>query len=323
MAEQDTQPVSAPDKSFDLLSAVHTSEERATSDPQLVVDVDGFEGPLDLLLGLARTQKVDLAKISILALVEQYLEFVTEARRMRLELAADYLVMAAWLAYLKSRLLLPEQKDEDEPTGEELAAALAFRLRRLEAMREVSEKLLARSRAGRDVFFRGEPETMSVVHKSIWEASVYDLLSAYATQRQRQSVTSVRVLRRTVWSLQEARELLTKLVGRVSEWTPLNAYLRDYLYDNKDWATVVASSFSASLEMVREGHGRNPPGRAVFTGLHSRPRTGTGPRCLSWNSFTWRAVRIWAQHPKKPLMILAGLRMVEALLVCLVRTIVA
>ncbi|XYK80921.1 MAG: segregation and condensation protein A [Labrenzia sp.] len=253
MAEQDTQPASAPEKSFDLLSAVHTSEERATSDPQLVVDVDGFEGPLDLLLGLARTQKVDLAKISILALVEQYLEFVTEARRMRLELAADYLVMAAWLAYLKSRLLLPEQKDENEPTGEELAAALAFRLRRLEAMREVSEKLLARSRAGRDVFFRGEPETMSVVHKSIWDASVYDLLSAYATQRQRQSVTSVRVLRRTVWSLQEARELLTKLVGRVSEWTPLNAYLRDYLYDNKDWATVVASSFSASLEMVREG----------------------------------------------------------------------
>jgi len=253
MAEQDTQPVTAPDKSFDLLSAVHTSEERATSDPQLVVDVDGFEGPLDLLLGLARTQKVDLAKISILALVEQYLEFVTEARRMRLELAADYLVMAAWLAYLKSRLLLPEQKDEDEPTGEELAAALAFRLRRLEAMREVSEKLLARNRAGRDVFFRGEPETMSVVQKSIWDASVYDLLSAYATQRQRQSVTSVRVLRRTVWSLQEARELLTKLVGRVSEWTPLNAYLRDYLYNNKDWATVVASSFSASLEMVREG----------------------------------------------------------------------
>jgi segregation and condensation protein A len=253
MAEHDTQPVPAQEQSFDLLSTVQTGEDRATTDPQLVVDVDGFEGPLDLLLGLARTQKVDLARISILALVEQYLDFVAEARRMRLELAADYLVMAAWLAYLKSRLLLPEQKDEDEPTGEELAAALAFRLRRLEAMREVSEKLLARSRAGRDVFFRGEPETMSVEHKSIWDASIYDLLSAYATQRQRQSVTSVRVLKRTVWSLQEARELLTKLVGRVSEWAPLNAYLRDYLYDNKDWATVVASSFSASLEMVREG----------------------------------------------------------------------
>ncbi len=253
MAEQDIQSAPVQEQSFDLLSSVTAEADRATSDPQLVVDVDGFEGPLDLLLGLARTQKVDLAKISILALVEQYLEFVAEARRMRLELAADYLVMAAWLAYLKSRLLLPEQKDEDEPTGEELAAALAFRLRRLEAMREVSEKLLVRNRVGRDVFHRGEPETMSVQHKSIWDASIYDLLSAYATQRQRHSVTSVRVLKRTVWSLQEARELLTKLVGRVSEWAPLNSYLRDYLYDNKDWATVVASSFSASLEMVREG----------------------------------------------------------------------
>lgn len=253
MADNETQEPVPEERSFDLLSGGPTPVERALSDPQLVVDVDGFEGPLDLLLGLARTQKVDLARISILALVEQYLDFVAEARRMRLELAADYLVMAAWLAYLKSRLLLPEQKDEDEPTGEELAAALAFRLRRLEAMREVSEKLTARSRTGRDVFLRGAPETMSVQHKSIWDASVYDLLSAYATQRQRQSVTSVRVLKRTVWSLQEARELLTTLVGRVSEWAPLNAYLRDYLYDNKDWATVVASSFSASLEMVREG----------------------------------------------------------------------
>jgi segregation and condensation protein A len=142
-------------------------------------------------------------------LVEQYLEFVTEARRMRLELAADYLVMAAWLAYLKSRLLLPEQKDEDEPTGEELAAALAFRLRAWKPCgRFPKSSWPAAGRAG-DVFFRGEPETMSVVHKSIWDASIYDLLSAYATQRQRQSVTSVRVLRRTVWSLQEARELLT------------------------------------------------------------------------------------------------------------------
>lgn len=244
----------AEDGSFDLLSSVPSSEERAISDPQLVVDVEGFEGPLDLLLGLARTQKVDLARISILELVEQYLRFVAEARRMRLELAADYLVMAAWLAYLKSKLLLPEQKGEDEPTGEELAAALAFRLRRLEAMREASEKLMNLSRQGMHVFHRGAPETMSVQHRSIWDASIYDLLSAYATQRQRQSVTSVRVLRRTVWSLQEARELLIRLVGRISEWAPLNSYLRDYLYDDKDWTTVVASTFSASLEMVREGH---------------------------------------------------------------------
>ncbi|MEO9528999.1 ScpA family protein [Roseibium sp.] len=253
MAELESNKQIAEDGSFDLLTSVAASEEHASSDPQLVVDVEGFEGPLDLLLGLARTQKVDLARISILELVEQYLEFVTEARRMRLELAADYLVMAAWLAYLKSRLLLPEQKNEDEPTGEELAAALAFRLRRLEAMREVSEKLMARNRQGREVFHRGAPETMSVEHKSIWDASIYDLLTAYATQRQRQSVTSVRVLRRTVWSLQEARELLVTLVGRVSEWAPLNSYLQEYLYDDKDWATIVASTFSASLEMVREG----------------------------------------------------------------------
>ncbi|MEM5584801.1 ScpA family protein [Roseibium sp. AS2] len=253
MAELESNKQIAEDGSFDLLTSVAASEEHASSDPQLVVDVEGFEGPLDLLLGLARTQKVDLARISILELVEQYLEFVSEARRMRLELAADYLVMAAWLAYLKSRLLLPEQKNEDEPTGEELAAALAFRLRRLEAMREVSEKLMARNRQGREVFHRGAPETMSVEHKSIWDASIYDLLTAYATQRQRQSVTSVRVLRRTVWSLQEARELLVTLVGRVSEWAPLNSYLQEYLYDDKDWATIVASTFSASLEMVREG----------------------------------------------------------------------
>ena len=135
MAELETHRQISDDGPYDLLSTVAAEEERAISEPQLVVDVDGFEGPLDLLRGMARTQKVDLARISILQLVEQYLTFVAEARRMRLELAADYLVMAAWLAYLKSKLLLPEQKDEDEPTGEELAAALAFRLRRLEAMR--------------------------------------------------------------------------------------------------------------------------------------------------------------------------------------------
>lgn len=236
----------------DLLSAA-LGEDRATTDPQLLVDVDGFEGPLDLLLTLARTQKVDLARISILALVEQYLTFVTEARRMRLELAADYLVMAAWLAYLKSKLLLPEQKDEDEPTGEELAAALAFRLQRLEAMRAASQRLMALDRVGRDLFLRGQPETGSDERKNIWSVSIYELLSAYATQRQRHSVTSVQVLKRNVWSLQEARELLTRLVGSIGEWAPINSYLQEYLYDKRDWATVVASTFSASLEMVREG----------------------------------------------------------------------
>ncbi|MCG8404257.1 MAG: segregation/condensation protein A, partial [Phycisphaerales bacterium] len=175
-----------------------------------VVDVDGFEGPLDLLLALARSQKVDLTKVSILALAEQYLAFVAEARKIRLELAADYLVMAAWLAYLKSRLLLPEQKGDDEPTGEELAQALAFRLRRLEAMREAAGKLMKRNRLGRDVFCRGMPEAVSISKRSEWSATLYDMLMAYAAQRQRSSVSAVKMQKRTVWSLQEAREILTR-----------------------------------------------------------------------------------------------------------------
>ncbi|MBA5776726.1 segregation/condensation protein A [Stappia sp. F7233] len=225
----------------------------AKGEPSFVVDVDGFEGPLDLLLALARNQKVDLARISILALVEQYLEFVTQARRLRLELAADYLVMAAWLAYLKSRLLIPEQKNDDEPTGEELAAALAFRLRRLEAMRQAAGRLMNRNRLGRDIFARGMAETMSTERIGRYEASLYDLLVAYAAQRQRQSVTSVQVRRRTVWSLQEARDLLTRLIGAAVEWMPIDSYLMRYIADPDQRPTVIASSFSASLELVREG----------------------------------------------------------------------
>lgn len=237
----------------DLLSA-GAAQDRAADGPALVVDVDGYEGPLDLLLTLARSQKVDLQKISILALAEQYLAFVHEARKLRLELAADYLVMAAWLAYLKSRLLLPEQKDDDEPTGEELAAALAFRLQRLEAMRDVAARLMNRNRLGRDIFARGDPETTSITRRSEWDATIYDLLMAYAAQRQRRSVTSVRVARRTVWGLQEAREILTRLVGRAVDWTPIDSFLIEFLAEEGERATVIASSFSASLELVREGY---------------------------------------------------------------------
>ncbi|SDU12521.1 ScpA family protein [Stappia sp. ES.058] len=249
----------------------------ATTDPSLVVDVDGFEGPLDLLLTLARKQKVDLARISILALVEQYLHFVNEAHRLRLELAADYLVMAAWLAYLKSRLLIPEQKDEDALTGEELAAALAFRLRRLEAMREASAKLMNRNRLGRDVFVRGDPETLSIERKSRFAATLYDLLTAYAAQRQRTSVTSVHVRRRTVWSLQEARDLLTRLVGKEMDWAPLDAYLSRYLGDGTQASSVLASSFSASLELVREGAielRQSGPFARLYLRRRAEPRPG-------------------------------------------------
>jgi len=163
---------------------VEPTAERAESEPALLVDVDGFEGPLDLLLELARRQKVDLHRISILALAEQYIAFIEEARRMRLELAADYLVMAAWLAYLKSRLLLPEPPKGEEPSAEELATALALRLRRLEAIREAARKLGERSLLGRDVFPRGAPEPVVIHRDARYEASLYDLLKAYAQQRQ-------------------------------------------------------------------------------------------------------------------------------------------
>ncbi|MCW2309204.1 segregation and condensation protein A [Rhodobium gokarnense] len=227
--------------------------ERSVVDPTLLVDVDGFEGPLGLLLELARTQKVDLTKISILALSEQYLRFIEEARRLRLEIAADYLVMAAWLAYLKSKLLLPVSDDDEEPSAEELAAALAFRLRRLEAMREAAARLMNRDRLGRDVFARGMPEALEAVRRTEYEADLYDLLSAYAIQRQRTCVRRVAVRQRDVWSLEEARQVLSRLVGMADDWTSLQEYLIAYLARPEERATAIASTFSASLEMVREG----------------------------------------------------------------------
>ena len=180
--------------------------ERAEDEPALIVDVEGFEGPLDLLLTLARNQKVDLAKISILALADQYLSFIEAARKIRLELAADYLVMAAWLAYLKSKLLIPKQPDADGESGEEMAAVLQFRLKRLEAMRDAAARLVNRNRLGRDVFARGMPEMVIVEKRNEYSATLYDLLTAYAAQRQRQAITNVRIAKRGVWSLKEARD---------------------------------------------------------------------------------------------------------------------
>jgi segregation and condensation protein A len=231
-------------------------EVRAGADDgdTLVVDVEGFEGPLDLLLALARTQKVDLAKISVLALAQQYLDFITEARRLRLEIAADYLVMAAWLAFLKSKLLLPaEPSEEGEPTGAELAALLAFRLKRLHAMREASAQLMNRKRLGRDVFARGLPEPIRVIRKSDYEANVYDLLKAYSQQRQRTAVHSMRVKPRNVWSLKEAREELERLLGMNVDWAPLDRVLAEFLVEPGLRRTALASSFTATLEMTREG----------------------------------------------------------------------
>ena len=233
-------------------------EQAARSDAEerdmLMVDVEGFEGPLDLLLALARTQKVDLAKISVLALAQQYLDFISEARRLRLEVAADYLVMAAWLAFLKSKLLLPaEPSEEGEPTGAELAALLAFRLKRLHAMREASAQLMTRKRLGRDIFARGLPEPIRILRKSVYEANVYDLLKAYSQQRQRTATRSMQVRQRTVWSLKEARHELERLLGTALDWAPLDQLLMEFLVEPELRRTALASSFTATLEMTREG----------------------------------------------------------------------
>lgn len=220
----------------------------------LVVDVDGYEGPLDLLLELARRQKVDLARISILALADQYLAFVEGARRFRLELAADYLVMAAWLAYLKSRLLLPEAPRADEPSAADLATQLALRLRRLEAIREAAKLLASRPRLGRDVFARGVAESPDeAAPEGQWRATLYDLLSAYARQRRKTAPVTVTMQKRFVWSLVEAREALQSLVGMAADWTTLDGYLIEYAVEPGMRATVRASALSAMLEMVREG----------------------------------------------------------------------
>jgi len=238
------------------LSDWDATEERSEAAPgeTLVVDVEGFEGPLDLLLALARTQKVDLARISVLALAQQYLDFINEARRLRLEIAADYLVMAAWLAFLKSKLLLPsEPSEEGEPTGEELAALLAFRLKRLHAMREVAAQLMTRKRLGRDVFARGLPQPTRITKKSFYDANVYDLLKAYSQQRQRTATRTWHIRQRTVWSLKEAREELERLLGITCDWAPLDQLLAEFLVEPELRKTALASSFTATLEMTREG----------------------------------------------------------------------
>jgi segregation and condensation protein A len=227
--------------------------ERAAEEPTLVVDVEGFEGPLDLLLTLARQQKVDLAKISILALADQYLAFIEHARKLRLELAADYLVMAAWLAYLKSRLLLPESGPGDGPSAAEMATALALRLKRLEAFRHVADLLLKRPQLDRDVFRRGQPERIAEIKHPEYTATLYDLLSAYAARRQQHALAHVRFAKRTVWSLAEAREALERLLGAAADWSRLDQYLLTYVVEPSLRTTVVASSFAATLELVREG----------------------------------------------------------------------
>ncbi|HLH91376.1 MAG TPA: ScpA family protein [Xanthobacteraceae bacterium] len=225
----------------------------ASGERALIVDVEGFEGPLDVLLTLARNQKVDLAKISILALADQYLVFIEQVRALRIELAADYLVMAAWLAYLKSRLLLPDAPGPEGLSAADMANALALRLRRLEAIRGTAEQLFGRPQLGREVFGRGDPEPIHEVKHPKWSATLYDLLSAYASERQRHVLARVRFVKRSVWSLAEARAALERMVGLSADWSCLDEYLIQYAIEPEMRATVLASSLAATLELVREG----------------------------------------------------------------------
>jgi segregation and condensation protein A len=256
------------------------ASDEETDEPALVVDVEGFEGPLDVLLMLARQQKVDLAKISILALANQYLTFIEEARRLRLELAADYLVMAAWLAYLKSRLLLPDSHAPEGQTAEDLANALALRLKRLEAIREVAERLFGRPLLDRDIFSRGQPEPIAHIKRPEWTATLYDLLSAYASQRQKHALAHLHYAKRSVWSLAEARDVLERLIGRSSDWSRLDQYLIAYVVEPALAATVFASSFASALELVREGYAEIHQQEA-FAPIYMRKRVAGGDADIS------------------------------------------
>jgi segregation and condensation protein A len=218
---------------------------------RLRLDIDGWEGPLDLLLTLARAQKVDLAKISILALTEQYLAFIADARRLSLEIAADYLVMAAWLAYLKSCLLLPKDPQVD-PSPEELALRLQLRLQRLNAMREAGARLMARDRIGRDVFLRQSPEGLPLVRRARWEVGLYDLIAAYGRLRARTEPVVHVIARRAVMSLDEAIVRIERLVGARIDWARLESFLPD-TQDPDYRRSALASSFVAALELARQG----------------------------------------------------------------------
>ena len=224
------------------------------AEPTLVLDLDGYEGPIDLLLSLAREQKVDLAKLSISALADQYLAFIAGQRRLQLEIAADYLVMAAWLAYLKSRLLLPEPPaDDDGPSGEELAEALRHRLALLAAMRRAGEQLMARDLVGRDVFLRGRPEGLPNIDRPAYEASLYELLSAYAQGHRRRHTRVLTIEASSLYSLDEALRYLAGFVGHVPEWRELAAFLPDELRGAVYRRSVLAATFAATLELSRAG----------------------------------------------------------------------
>ena len=218
---------------------------------ELTLNLDGWEGPLDLLLTLARAQKVDLAQISILQLVEQYLAYLADARALKLEIAADYLVMAAWLAYLKSCLLLPKDPEAD-PSPEEIALRLQLRLQRLDAMREAGARLLGRDRVGRDVFVRGAPEGLRLIRKAAWQVRDFDLFAAYGAVRARTQPAMHVVHARAVMTLEEAIERVSRMIGAALDWTFLESFL-PASQDPQFRRSALASSFVAALELARRG----------------------------------------------------------------------
>ncbi|MBV6657220.1 MAG: segregation/condensation protein A [Devosiaceae bacterium] len=250
----------SPSTTADPQSATDLAGHPVALEEAFVVDIQGFEGPIDLLLAMARTQKVDLAHISIVALVDQYAEFIEEARAQRLELAADYLVMAAWLAYLKSRLLLPDPPEDDEPDPQAMADALARQLRRLDAVRQASDKLWRQPQLGTNLFATGAPQPLGVLGQPTHTAELYDLLEAYASIQGRRLNQRLTMARRDVWSLADARALVERSLGALAEWTPFDVVLAAQAAlmergtpGHKRRAGMRASAFAASLELVREG----------------------------------------------------------------------
>jgi segregation and condensation protein A len=253
----------------DFFDAAETAERLAGE--ALVVDLDGFEGPLDLLLTLARSQKVDLRRISILRLAEQYLGFVETAKRLRIELAADYLVMAAWLAFLKSRLLLPPDPAEEGPSADEMAAQLAWRLQRLEAMRDAAARLMARDQLGRDVFARGEEEVVTIRRPTVWTASLIELMRAYARIRTKDYFRPLHLARGPVFTMEQALERMRGMLGIVVGWAELSTWLPEAWRDAPERRrSATAGSFAAALELVKAGRVELRQ-EAAFRPIYLRP----------------------------------------------------
>ncbi len=242
---------------------------------RLVVDLEGFEGPLDLLLTLAREQKVDLKRISILKLADQYLDFIAHARHLRLEIAADYLVMAAWLAYLKSRLLLPEPEQDEEPTASQMAAALAFQLQRLQGMQEAGARLLSRPRLGFEVFKRGAPERFRGIRTPVFQVTLFDLLKSYADQYRRHESGTLHITPNDLYTVEQALERLQRLLGRTPDWQSLSHFLPPNIRGGVIARSALASTFVASLELARSGKiqlRQNSP----FGPIYLKPAEGVG-----------------------------------------------